>query len=444
MNYTAEWINRRLPELVEEHGVVGAQVAVLADGEIHDAAAGVLSTVTGAPVTSDAIFQIGSITKAWTATLIMQLVGEGRLDLDRPVRDVLPDFRLADEQVAETVTPRQLLCHTGGFEGDQWFDTGTGDDCVAKYVALLADARQLTAPGELFSYCNAGYVVLGRIVEVLRGKPFHVVLRERLVDLLGAQNVATHYDEYASFTVAEGHLPVDGSLRPAEKPMPGSDAPAGSAVAMNARALAEFARMHLETAAYDAMRVEHVRVPDRGSGGGWGLGWALYDYPGKPAGFGHGGDTIGYAAQLEIIPEANVAVAVLTNGGGVAGLLREVFNHLLSELAGVRLPDRPVPPETPVPVDVEKITGVYHSSAVDIHVTEAPNGRVRVRFEPRHWISELMMSSGEHGAEYTALRDDALIGVERDGSSHPVLALCGRDDQDRVKWVHFGRAAVRR
>jgi CubicO group peptidase (beta-lactamase class C family) len=438
-----DWINRRLPELIKEHGVVGAQVAVLADGEIHDAAAGVLSTVTGAPVTPDSIFQIGSITKAWTATLIMQLVNEGLLDLDRPVRDVLPEFRLADEQVARAVTPRQLLCHTGGFEGDQWFDTGTGDDCVAKFVDLLADARQLTAPGELFSYCNAGYVVLGRIVEVLRGKPFHVVSRERLVDPLGLTNVATHYDEYARFAVAEGHLSVEGSLRPADRRMPGSDAPAGSAFATNARALAEFARLHLETKAYDAMRVEHVRLPDRGSSGGWGLGWALYDYPGKPAGFGHGGDTIGYSAQLEIIAEAGVAVAVLTNGGGAAGLMREVFDHLLGELADVRQPDRPVPPETPVPVDVEKVTGVYHSSAVNIHVTDASNGRVRVRFEPRHWISELTMSSDEHGAEYTVLRDDALIAVERNGSSHSVLALCGRDDQDRVKWVHFGRAAVR-
>ena len=431
-----EWLDRRLPELLAEHGVVGAQVAVLADGEIHDAAAGVLSTATNAPVTAGSIFQIGSITKVWTATLIMHLVHEGLLDLDRPVRDVLPDFRLAEEQAAQVVTPRQLLCHTGGFEGDQWFDTGTGDDCVAKFVALLADARQLTAPGELFSYCNAGYVVLGRIAEVLRGKPFHVVLRERLVEPLGLANVATHYDEYPRFAVADGYLPVAGVPRPVEKPMPGSDAPAGSAFAMNARALITFARTHLETKSYDAMRQEQVRQP--GSGGGWGLGWSIYD-----DGIGHTGATMGHFAYLRAVPEAGVAVAILTNGGPVSRFAQELLSHLLGELADVRLPDPPVPPAVPVPVDADKVVGVYRSSAVDIHVTPAPNGCVRVRFEPKNWIAEALMTNGEHGAEYTGLRDEALISVESQSGFHSVLHLCGRDDNDRVRWVHFGRAAVR-
>src|SRR5690348_1569240 len=99
-NMISEWIEHRLPELIEEHGVVGAQVAVLHNGEIFDATAGVLNNVTGDPVTSDSIFQVGSITKVWTATLVQELVNEGLLDLDRPVRDVLPEFRLADEQAA--------------------------------------------------------------------------------------------------------------------------------------------------------------------------------------------------------------------------------------------------------------------------------------------------------------------------------------------------------
>ena len=177
-----EWLDRRLPELLAEHGVVGAQVAVLADGEIHDAAAGVLNNVTAAPVTTDSIFALNSIGKVWTATLVLQLVNEGLLDLDRPVRDVLPDFRLADEEAARVVTPRQLLHHTGGFTGDHYAEAGSGpDDTIAAYVEQLADFEQMTAPGEVHAYSNAGYVVLGRIVEVLRGRPFDDVLRERLL-----------------------------------------------------------------------------------------------------------------------------------------------------------------------------------------------------------------------------------------------------------------------
>ncbi len=429
MNATAEWLARRLPELVEEHGVVGAQVAVLADGEIVDAAAGVLSTATKAPVTLDSLFQIGSITKVWTATLVLQLVHEGLLDLDRPVRAVLPEFRLADEQAADTVTPRQLLCHTGGFEGDQWFDTGTGDDCVAKFVALLAGAHQLHAPGERYSYCNAGYVTLGRIVEVLCGKPFHHVLRERLVTPLGLRHVAVHYDDYPLHSVAEGHLPVDGEEKPVTEPMPGSDAPAGSAFAMNARALASFVRMHLETTVYDAMRVQQVETPDMGAGGGgWGLGWALHRYRDGSTGVGHGGATLGSFAFLRVLPETGVAVAVLTNGGPAGKFSRALFSHLL----GPELLPLPVPPETPVPVD-QSIAGIYRSSAVNLHVTPAEHGRVRVRLEPRNRVAEASMSHDDHGAEFTALHDHALIGVE---PPHAVLAMGDG-------WLHFNRIAVR-
>ncbi|RDI19737.1 serine hydrolase domain-containing protein [Lentzea flaviverrucosa] len=433
MNEAIDWLRSRLPELVAEHGV-GAQVAVFADGELADAAAGVLSTATGEPVTTGSLFQIGSITKVWTATLVAQLVEEGLLDLDRPVREVLPGFRLADEQVARVVTPRQLLCHLGGFEGDQWFDTGTGDDCVEKFVARLADARQLTEPGELFSYCNAGYVVLGRIVEVVRGKPFHVVLRERLVAPLGLTNVATHYDEYPEHQVAEGHLPVGGTQRPVDRMMPGSDAPAGSAFAMNARSLVSFARMHLETTTYDSMRVEQVKTPD---GGGWGLGWTVHNYPDGTVGIGHGGATMGQDAALRVLPDAGVAIAVLTNGGAAGKLQYAVSSHLLAELAGVRLAELPVPPTSAIPVDADRVTGVYRSSAVNIHVTPAPPGRVRVRYEPRNWIAEATMA--DEGTEYTALDHDALIAVDE---PHTVLRLVRRGDQ--VRWVHFGRAAVRR
>lgn len=153
----------KLDELVEEHGVVGAQVAVLHNGAIVDMAAGVLNNVTGEKVTTDSIFQIGSITKVWTTTLAMQLVDEDLLDLDAPVRDYLPEFRIADEDAAARITVRQLMNHTSGFEGDLFTDTGRGDDCVEKYVATLHDTPQLFAPGEMFSYNNAGYCVqIGR------------------------------------------------------------------------------------------------------------------------------------------------------------------------------------------------------------------------------------------------------------------------------------------
>ena len=93
------------------------------------------STSTPAqPATTDSVFQIGSITKVWTATVVMQLVDEGLLDLDAPVVEVLPELRLADPDVTKQVTMRHLLTHTSGIDGDVFTDTGRGDDCLEKYV----------------------------------------------------------------------------------------------------------------------------------------------------------------------------------------------------------------------------------------------------------------------------------------------------------------------
>src|SRR4051794_6401925 len=180
-----DWLAQQLPELIAKHDVPGAAVAVLAGGEVIDSAAGVLSRATGVEATTDTVFQIGSITKVWTTTLVMQLVDEGKLDLDRPIRSYLPEFVIADEAAAAVITTRQLLSHTAGFEGDIFNETGKGDDAVEKFVATLATTTQLFPPGEMFSYNNAGFAVLGRLVEVLRGTPYDAALREHLFTPLG-------------------------------------------------------------------------------------------------------------------------------------------------------------------------------------------------------------------------------------------------------------------
>ncbi len=429
-----DWINRRLPELIAEHGIVGAQVAVLADGEIVDAAAGVLNNVTGEPVTGGSIFQIGSITKVWTATLIMQLVNEGLLDLDRPVREVLPGFNLADEQAAKVITPRHLLSHTAGFEGDLRFDTGHGDDMLAKYVELLAAAGQFSPPGELYSYSNSGYTVLGRIVEVLRGKPFGAVLRQRLVDPLGLRKVATSSADYAGYEMADGHL----EQRPVTEYLPEAEVAAGSVLAMPASELLEFVRMHLETDEFDAMREPQATHPDFGTGEWWwGLGWELSNFEGGQV-IGHTGMTMGYVSVLRVVPEAGVAVAMVVNGGRALGpCFTEIFDHLLAELAGVRKRKLPDLPADPIPVDHDKVVGLYRDTALDIHITPTDHGTVKVRRIGRDRITAALISAEER--EYVHLLDDVLIAVDRSG----ILPLGGRDEHGRVGWVHWSRAAMR-
>ena len=149
----------RLARLAERHRVPGAQLGILrlgADGapdELLEAAYGVLNVRTGTPVTTDALFQIGSITKVWTATVAMALVDDGLLELDTPLVEVLPELRLSDPDVTKQVTLRHLLNHTSGIDGDVFTDTGRGDDNLEKYAALLADVAQNHPLGATWSYC---------------------------------------------------------------------------------------------------------------------------------------------------------------------------------------------------------------------------------------------------------------------------------------------------
>jgi CubicO group peptidase (beta-lactamase class C family) len=441
----SEWITAELPELVTEHGVPGAQVAALVDGDVVEAAAGVLNVATGVPVTTDAVFQIGSITKVWTATLVQQLANEGLLDLDRSLREYLPEFHIGDKTASATVTTRQLLCHTAGFEGDLFTDTGSNDDAVEKYVGTLADVAQLFPPGDQFSYCNSGYVVLGRLVEVLHGKPFNTVLRERLITPLGLEHVATNVGEAILERPAIGHLQVEplAPVRPAPvwSPPP-SNAPAGSTLAMCARSLLGFVQMHLSDPSFSMMRQPQVVVPDLGwLRGHWGLGWMLFDYPGGTV-VGHDGGTLGQSAYLRVVPEAGIAVALLTNGGDVLPVFRKVFGHPLAELAGVNLPTLPVPPTDPLPVDAERVSGTYRATIADQELSVDANGRAWLRTVPRTELAKLLMSEATV-VEVVRLRDDSLITVEPQWGMHRVIGLLGLDAYGRVKFLHNGRVTVR-
>src|SRR5262249_41028668 len=137
---TAHW-QRRLAALAARHKVPGATLGMLrvrpdADDELAEAAYGTLNVDAGVAATTESLFQIGSITKVWTATVVMQLVDEGLLDLDAPIAEVLPELRLSDPDVTKQVTMRHLLTHTSGIDGDVFTDTGRGDDCLEKYAAL--------------------------------------------------------------------------------------------------------------------------------------------------------------------------------------------------------------------------------------------------------------------------------------------------------------------
>ncbi|MER5258907.1 serine hydrolase domain-containing protein [Streptomyces sp. NPDC002855] len=448
------WLNGRLADLLAENQVPGAAVAVSVGDAVIDAAAGVLSKDTGVEATPDSLFQIGSITKVWTTTLAMQLVDEGKLDLDAPVRDHLPDFKLADDEAAARITVRQLMCHVAGFEGDFFTDTGRGDDCLEKFVATLGDTPQLFTPGERFSYNNAAYCVLGRIVEVLREKPYDACLREHLFAPLGLTHAATGPYEAILHRAAVGHIRAtpDAEPRPAQVwALARSNAAAGAMLAMRPRDLLTFARMHLADGlgpdggrvlgadSAHAMRRRQADVPPLGlMGDSWGLGWEIFDFPGGTV-VGHDGGTIGQSAFLRVVPGHDVAVAVLTNGGDPLALYAEIVGRVLHDLAGIELPALPVPdPQTPR-VDASRYVGTYASSAADTVVSQDDEGRVWAERTPKGIFAEI--GGGQERIELVASAwEDTLISVAPENGMHRLHAFVGDDGEGHAQFLHTGRA----
>ena len=213
------------------------------DDELAEVACGVLNKDTGVPVTTDSLFQIGSISKVWTATLALQLADEGLLDLDAPVAEVLPELRLADPDVTKQVTMRHLLTHTSGIDGDVFTDTGRGDDCVEKYVAQLGDAAQNHPLGATWSYCNSGFALAGRVIEKLTGGTWDAALTRRICRPLGLTHTVTLPEEALLYRTAVGHVgeETDEISRAPVWMLPRSVGPAGLICSSTADVLA-FAR----------------------------------------------------------------------------------------------------------------------------------------------------------------------------------------------------------
>ena len=353
MTNVASW-TVRLRDLAERSGVPGAVLGIWTDGEEILASCGVLSTATGVEATTDSLFQIGSITKVWTATMIMQLIEERRLTLETTIVDVLPGARIGAADLGRALTIRHLLTHTSGLDGDIFTDTGRGDDCIKRYVDELANATSVYPVGAAYSYCNSGYVLAGRVIEQLDGRPWDESLRDRLVGPLGLAKTVTLPEEAILHRAAIGHRQGD----PAQTwGLPRSVGPAGL-ITTSAHDLLAFARLHLDGGittegkrllsqdSTSAMRQPRAQIPYFSESAAIGLGWRISDWNGLTV-IGHDGGTIGQSAYLRIVPEARMAVCLLTNASDAQALYAALFAEVFREVAGITMPAGPGPAAPP-------------------------------------------------------------------------------------------------
>jgi dipeptidyl aminopeptidase/acylaminoacyl peptidase/CubicO group peptidase (beta-lactamase class C family) len=402
----AHW-QRRLTALAELHRIPGAQLGILRLGEGRDddlvtAAFGTLNKniSTGAPATKDSIFQIGSITKVWTATTIMRLIDDGKLSLDTKVKDIIPGFKLIDDELTDGVTIWHLLTHTNGIDGDVFTDTGRGDDNLEKYVALLETAGKNHPLGATWSYSNSAFAILGRVIELVTGNVWDAAIRELLFEPLGLTHTVTLPDEAIVYAAAAGHFDVDGQqiVSPIWAPARAMG-PVGLITSRVEDVLA-FARLHmtggvtadgtrlLEEDTVAQMQAFQADLPDKlVLGDSWGLGWIRFDWNGERL-YGHDGSTLGQAAFLRIHPGTGVAVALLTNGGNTHDIYVDLYREIFAELSGVQMTAPLAPPEEPADIDITPFLGTYERASVRMEVFQDESGP-RLRTTATGPIAEL-------------------------------------------------------
>ncbi|MFA7766062.1 serine hydrolase domain-containing protein [Streptomyces sp. NRRL S-448] len=310
----------------KEFGIPGVCVGVLMDGQEACASYGVTNLDHPQPVDDHTLFHLASVTKTFTATALMRLVAEGRVELDAPVRRYVPELELADERAAERITVLNLLNHTAGLEWNLVF-TADEADTLAGFVAHLPELPLIAPPGTRASYSQAGYNLLGRIIETVTGLPFEKAVDQLLLEPAGLTNTFFDLDEIMVRRFAVGHTPGghDEQLRPA-RPWASWRAGArgnnpGGGISSSVSDLLWWARFQLGTGE-DVLPAEALRhmtertVELRAGtlGDGLGIGWFLREVNGVRT-IGHGGSGNGQSAELLIVPERDFAVVSLANAG---------------------------------------------------------------------------------------------------------------------------------
>jgi CubicO group peptidase (beta-lactamase class C family) len=420
---------------LEETSTPGTAVGLLHDGEVRTAGFGVTSVENPLAVTPETLFQIGSITKTFTATVAMILVERGELDLDVPVRRYLPTLVLADKDVAERVTMRHLLTHTAGWVGDYFADHGAGEDALAGIVGDLPRLPQLTPLGEVWSYNNAGFYIAGRALELVVGEPYERIVERLLLEPLGLEQSFFFADDVMTRRFAVGHHVGDDGPTVA-RPWPiGRAHHAAGGIASSVVDLLRYARFHLSDGggiltrdSLDEMQRPHIAAaPIFGSVG---VAWGIDDETGVRL-VHHGGGTNGQVAHLSFAPDSATALAVLTNHQRGGEIVQAALHRVVEALGG-HTPER-----ISVVLDPTEYLGTYRSPLLDAELAETDDGLQLIITSRGGFPTEdspPMPSPPPVTVEF--FEKDRLFVPEGYGAGTQAEFLRGPDG--RIAWLRFG------
>lgn len=337
-------LSLRLQRTCTLHHIPGASLAWHECGHTLLAQGGYAQLEPNLLVKAETIFQIGSVTKLFTGTLMMMLAEAGRVDLDASVTSYLPELWLAGSPCPSEVTVRMLLNHTSGIDGAFMDDTGDGPEAVERFVRACRHAPLIGAPGERFIYSNAGYVIAGYLIATLTGTDFNTVLKQRLLEPLGMRRYGSVESELAGYELAIGYgWNGENYQLPSSHHTPAAHAPAGSRLSMTADDLMKFALLHLHNGLGPGGRLlseASVLAMRRASRHEIMSGMTVHvSWASVPLGDGrlffHTGGTIEQSSMLCIAPDHGVALAILTNtGAGGWNLFSGLGSELIESATG--------------------------------------------------------------------------------------------------------------
>jgi len=357
---------------MRKNRIVGmSAVAISGGGRLLSAGYGFADRSRRAPVTPDSIFPIGSVTKLFTATAVMQLVERGEVDLDAPVSRYLPELA-GVSPCASGPTVRQLLTHHGGLPGNfmEGFELLQPEPTRFRNLPrLLAGQPAACAPDTIFAYSNAGYGLLGCLVERVSGSAYSDFVRCGTFSPLGMSR--TRY----FLTAEDGRQSVMGYDGRREVPIyPIRDIPAG-ALMSSAADMERFMRFVLDRGrggvlgreAFSEMtRRQNARVELDGEFP-IGLGyWLIRPFETDDLFASHGGDIPPFHAVLVTVPERGIGVFLAANSSGAASALVPLAVEMVRAMhqwqTGVPAPQSPLPPRTRLDSAVlDTLSGLYAS-----------------------------------------------------------------------------------
>jgi CubicO group peptidase (beta-lactamase class C family) len=439
---------------MREYHVPGVAIGILDNGVVHTRGLGVTNVEDPLHVTDHTVFPIASISKTFAATMMMRLAEQGKVDLKAPVRKYLPDFKVRDENVSRDVTIWNLLTHTAGWEG-QVSGPERGEDTLRNFVAtVMPDLMQVAPPTAAWSYNNAGFSVSGRVIEAVTGTSINRAIRDLIFTPLGLAHAGSTAGEFMVNRFAAGHgVRADAPFL--QRPFSPSVSVTAGGVGLCITDLLAYARFHLgdgtapggerllSRASLDLMKTTQLRK--QSTDDDIGIAWHLRNVgPLRVA--AHGGTLAGHILLLEIVPERNFAIGILTNSINGWRLIQDVEREALKQYHGATFPKNHAIAHRGL---VETLPNVEPLAAQPDPAPYLgrylrPMNAVSVRLEGGKLIVQEIPNSGEA----RPVMPIAFFGPDRavvtDGNDKGQSIEFVRDAKGAVTWVRVvGRVAVR-